>query len=221
MLKLQQSLLPGKRKGTSSHCTLGQPAIRVPGCELRFVSKLEKVSDRLTNTLNDLAEAIKIKQQVIQSDTIDLKLAIKEVLAMIDADIKHHHAMVKTNFNIPEIQFPKIYFESVLANLLSNSLKYKKENVPPSIVISTYTDPTFGYTVMEYEDNGIGIDLNVHGKSVFGLYKTFSPRNDAHGVGLFLVKTQVESQGDEILIESTPGIGTIFKILFKGGGNCR
>jgi sensor histidine kinase regulating citrate/malate metabolism len=60
----------------------------------------------------------------------------------------------------------------------------------------------------------MGIDLKLHGDKVFGLYKTFHTNKEAHGVGLFLVKTQIESQGGNILIDSEPGKGTTFKIVF-------
>jgi sensor histidine kinase regulating citrate/malate metabolism len=68
--------------------------------------------------------------------------------------------------------------------------------------------------VLECEDNGLGIDLNLHGTKIFGLYKTFHAHKDAHGVGLFLVKTQVESQGGIISVDSKLHVGTTFKIIF-------
>ncbi|MDB5146845.1 MAG: hypothetical protein JWQ57_865, partial [Mucilaginibacter sp.] len=40
-------------------------------------------------------------------------------------------------------------------------------------------------------------------------------RPGAHGVGLFLVKTQIESQGGYIVVESKPDVGTIFRVFFK------
>lgn len=178
-------------------------------------AKLEKVSKNLTGTLNDLSNAIKIRERVIEPDLIDLEKATQDVMGLLDADLKYHAAQVNTDYAVPEVSFPQIYMESILTNLLSNSIKYKREGRPPEILISTYLDDTEGCVVMEYQDNGIGIDLSQHGENVFGLYKTFSPRADAHGVGLFLVKTQVESQGGNITISSRPGVGTAFRIFFK------
>jgi sensor histidine kinase regulating citrate/malate metabolism len=68
--------------------------------------------------------------------------------------------------------------------------------------------------VLQFSDNGIGIDLNRHSGKIFGLYKVFTRRKDAHGVGLFLVKNQVESQGGNISVASTLGEGTTFTIHF-------
>lgn len=133
---------------------------------------------------------------------------------MLDADLKFNDTEVVTDFLITNLYFPLIYFESIIINLVSNSLKYRKVKERPQIIISTYKDEDTGLVVLEYQDNGMGIDLVKNGDKVFGLYKTFTTHTDAHGVGLFLVKTQVESQGGQILIDSQPNVGTRFKILF-------
>ena len=182
-----------------------------------LVSKLDKVSKNLNNTLDHLSDAIKIREQVIASDNINLKEVANEVLNLLDGDIQFNYAEVITDFMVPKLRFPRIYMESILTNLISNSIKYKKANEQPEIIISTYFDEDAECIVLEYQDNGIGIDLLTNGDKVFGLYKTFTAGPDSHGVGLFLVKTQVESQGGKISIESKPGVGTKFRIFFKPG----
>ena len=68
---------------------------------------------------------------------------------------------------------------------------------------------------LEIRDNGVGIDLVRHGHKVFGLHKTFHKNSDARGVGLFMVKVQMEAMGGEVTIESEPGEGSVFKLQFK------
>jgi signal transduction histidine kinase len=182
-----------------------------------LVSKLDKVSKNLNNTLDHLSDAIKIREQVMAPDSINLKEVANEVLSLLEGDIKFSYAEVITDFMVPKLSFPRIYMESILSNLISNSIKYKKANEQPEIIISTYFDEDAECIVLEYQDNGVGIDLVTNGDKVFGLYKTFTAGPDSHGVGLFLVKTQVESQGGRISIESKPGVGTKFRIFFKPG----
>ncbi|WP_306666563.1 ATP-binding protein, partial [Proteus mirabilis] len=62
--------------------------------------------------------------------------------------------------------------------------------------------------VMTIRDNGLGIDLKKHGSKVFGFNKTFHRHPEARGIGLFLTKTQIESMGGSIQIESELDIGT-------------
>jgi signal transduction histidine kinase len=67
---------------------------------------------------------------------------------------------------------------------------------------------------LKFEDDGLGFDLQAYGDKIFGLYKRFHPHvAEGKGVGLFMVKTQVENLGGEISIESEPGRRTVFTIL--------
>lgn len=58
------------------------------------------------------------------------------------------------------------------------------------------------------------MDLDKHGKNIFGLYKRFHLHKEGKGLGLYLVKTQMEMLGGRIEIESTPDVGTTFKLYF-------
>ena len=68
--------------------------------------------------------------------------------------------------------------------------------------------------VLSVADNGLGIDLKRYGSKLFGIYKTFHGNTDARGVGLFITRNQVQAMSGEIWVESTPDIGTTFKIRF-------
>jgi signal transduction histidine kinase len=66
-----------------------------------------------------------------------------------------------------------------------------------------------------FKDNGSGIDLTKKGDQVFGLYKRFHKNIEGKGMGLFMVKTQVETLGGKISITSEVNKGTEFRIEFK------
>ncbi|OOQ58381.1 hypothetical protein BC343_11505 [Mucilaginibacter pedocola] len=175
--------------------------------------KINNVSRSLNNTLEDLSHAIKIKESVIKSTTLNFEAVTDGVLKIFESDLKVNNAKFAADFEAAEVTFPHIYLESILINLISNALKYRRADIPLEIKLKTYINNQLR-TVLECSDNGLGIDLTLHGKKIFGLYKTFHNRKDAHGVGLFLVKTQIESQGGQIEVESTPGNGATFKIIF-------
>ena len=175
--------------------------------------KISRVSGGLNDTLNDLALAIKIRENVIESEELSFRDITGNVVEILESEILINAAQVKYNFAVPSITYPKLYLESIIMNLVSNAIKYKRDDETPKILLKTYHNAA-GQTVMESQDNGLGIDLKLHGEKVFGLYKTFHAHKEAHGVGLFLVKTQVESQGGSIQVESMPGKGTTFKIIF-------
>ena len=66
-----------------------------------------------------------------------------------------------------------------------------------------------------FTDNGMGIDLRKKGADVFGLYKRFHENIEGKGMGLYMVKTQIETLGGKINIESEENKGTKFIIEFE------
>ncbi len=176
--------------------------------------KIEKVSQGLSTTLDDLSAAIKIQETELGSDTLYFADVINSVLGVLEFDLEANKAIVHKNLWTEKVLFPRLYLESIVMNLVTNALKYRKTDVAPEINLRTYTDRN-DCVVLECQDNGLGIDLEIHGKKLFGLYKTFHIGKDSHGVGLFLIKTQIESQGGQITVESEPNVGTTFKVIFK------
>jgi signal transduction histidine kinase len=64
-------------------------------------------------------------------------------------------------------------------------------------------------------DNGLGIDLSKYQQSVFSLYKRFHLHVEGKGLGLYLVKTQIEALGGRVEVKSEPNEGATFLVYFK------
>ncbi|MDB4923145.1 PAS domain S-box protein [Mucilaginibacter sp.] len=112
-----------------------------------------------------------------------------------------------------EIEYDQAYLESILLNLLTNGIKYRNAEKP--LEISIKASQSQDQVILVIQDNGLGIDMNLHGDKLFGMYKTFHGNKDARGIGLFLVKNQVEAMGGQINAYSKPGEGMRFTIEFK------
>jgi signal transduction histidine kinase len=69
--------------------------------------------------------------------------------------------------------------------------------------------------VLTFKDNGIGIDLKRNADKIFGLYQRFHDYPDSKGLGLYLVKSQVEAMGGTISVQSEVDKGTLFTLTFK------
>lgn len=156
----------------------------------------------MQNSADKTFHAINLHEQI--NKTID---AVNHLIALQNAKIDNQ---VDKNIVIDGIPS---YIESILLNLITNAIKYKKENQDVLVSISAYE--TEDYLVLSIKDNGRGIDLNKYKNTIFGLYKTFHGNKDAKGMGLFIVKNQIESMHGKIEVESTVDVGTEFKIFFN------
>ena len=81
-----------------------------------------------------------------------------------------------------------------------NALKFSKQGLPAKIQI--WSEILDNKTIIHFKDYGIGIDLNRYGKTIFGLYKRFQLNIEGRGIGLYLVKSQVDFLGGDIEVKS-------------------
>jgi signal transduction histidine kinase len=145
---------------------------------------------------------------------VSLKEVFENVFSQLSFQIELHKPIIKLKFDkVPELITNKAYIESILLNLLTNSIKYKSEN--RKLKISIIAEQIEQKTILTFKDNGIGIDLERNRDKVFGLYQRFHNYPDSKGLGLYLVKSQVETMGGTISIESEVNKGTTFTITFK------
>lgn len=107
----------------------------------------------------------------------------------------------------------KPYIESIFFNLISNGIKYRDTQKPQSM-ISLRSIEKENYIQIEIEDNGLGMDLSKGTEKVFGLYKRLNTDTsiEGKGIGLYLVKTQIEVMNGSISVESDLYKGTKFII---------
>jgi PAS domain S-box-containing protein len=107
----------------------------------------------------------------------------------------------------------KAYIYSILHNLIGNAIKYRSPGRALEVRVQACYTPG-GELQILVSDNGIGMDMAVVGPQLFKLYKRFNTTTDGRGLGLFMVKTQVEALGGQIEVESELNKGTIFKVIF-------
>jgi hypothetical protein len=98
----------------------------------------------------------------------------------------------------------------VFYNLISNSIKYVQEGQAPTL--SIWSEIKNNQIKLHFKDNGLGIDMEKNGAQLFGLYKRFNNNSEGNGIGLYMVKTQLESMGGSIEAKSKLNEGTEFVI---------
>jgi signal transduction histidine kinase/CHASE3 domain sensor protein len=170
------------------------------------VLKLDGVVQDLNHILQVKSNINETREIVMFSELVDdIKTSIKNLLKH-DADIKYDFA--DTN----ELLTIKAYLYSIFYNLISNSVKYCRPDIPCSIEIKSLV--TKHKLLLIFKDNGLGINMEKKGDQVFGLYKRFHENTEGKGMGLYMVKTQVEMLGGKINVKSEENVGTEFIIEF-------
>jgi PAS domain S-box-containing protein len=175
----------------------------------------KKSTNLLNETINDLTKVMIIKDRTsVQKETINLLESFENVCKQLSFQLETNKPLMKIDLeSVPSLLINQTYLESILANLLTNSLKYKSETKALKITVEAIQIKD--NAVIKITDNGIGIDLKRNKEKVFGLYQRFHDYPDSKGLGLYLVKSQVEAMGGSIQIQSEVNKGTTFTLTFK------
>lgn len=181
----------------------------------KFLAELYSNVKRLDNVIIDLNSTLKLKKKISEKkEKVNFEQIVNDIKESIRDQIQKEKVKVETNFEeVTEMNTVMSYMHSIFYNLISNSIKYRRPDVPPGIKITS--EKRNDKLLLIFEDNGLGIDLSKKGDQVFGLYKRFHNHVDGKGVGLFMVKTQVETIGGKISVSSEPDKGTQFVLQFN------
>jgi PAS domain S-box-containing protein len=179
------------------------------------IHHLKDIYNSLDETVVNLNEIVKIQTNISkQREEINLYQYIEKTTHLLRGEIKLKNAVVHNAIKKDQtILYNPAYMESILLNLITNGIKYRHPDRAPQINITIHNDNNC--LVLEIQDNGLGIDLSLHGQKLFGMYKTFHGNSDAKGIGLFITKNQVDAMGGKIEVFSEVNKGTTFKIYLS------
>ncbi len=180
-----------------------------------LIQKIKDSTVQLNETVNDLMSVLLIKNNVnTPVEKLSLSTTWNHVCRSIERLIKDAGARINADFSGGDVAvFNRSYLESVMLNLLTNAIKYRSPNRKLTVHIKTYDLDDF--MVLQFCDNGLGIDMQKYGSKVFGLYQRFHNHADSKGLGLYLVNSQVKALGGKIEIESEVDKGTCFQVFIK------
>jgi signal transduction histidine kinase len=181
---------------------------------INILSKVKDEGDSLDAVIRDMNAIIELRKG---TDREFEEVHLKEKVNGIKRMLKNYLAETNSEIILDTSAFSSInsnptYVESILYNLISNAIKYRKEDSQCLIKIST--EILEEQKIIHVQDNGIGIDLNKYGNQLFGMYKRFHMHIEGKGLGLFLVKSQMEIMGGSIQVKSKPDEGATFSLIF-------
>jgi PAS domain S-box-containing protein len=181
----------------------------------------DKCMSGLTLSVKKLDEVIVDLNYILQTrrgvnekkEFVNFSALIDDIKTSISSHLEKENIIINTNFTANKFFTIKSYLYSIFFNLISNSIKYRNPSVP--LVIEIQSKKIDNTVFLEFKDNGLGIDLAAHGHSIFGLYKKFHTHIEGKGVGLYMVKTQVEILDGKITVASEVDFGTTFTIALE------
>ena len=179
-----------------------------------IIKNISLSADKLDEVISDLNQVLQVNKAVTENiDLVLLPALIQDIKFSIKNLIEKEQVSIVCDFEeSSEIYSLKSFMHSIFYNLILNSIKYRRPEVNPIINISAKI--TKSHITIVYHDNGRGIDISKYGDEIFGLYKRFDTSVDGKGMGLFMVKMQVESLGGSIAVDSVIDSGTTFTIEF-------
>lgn len=181
----------------------------------KILNMLEQASDNLLETLSNLNEVVDINTNInLKKAPIQLNHAITKAQQNLAALLDKNKVIIENQVDkgISVLSIPA-YLDSILLNLMTNAVKYRSPDRQPKITITAKRMD--GKIMLNFTDNGLGIDLERYGDKIFGMYKTFHNNKDAKGFGLYLIRNQIEAMGGQILVDSKVDHGTTFKVYFN------
>jgi two-component system response regulator PhcR len=178
-----------------------------------YWSLMETCSNRLDYYIQKTLQYYKNNKNESENTSVDFKKLIRDLIGLYSYTDKETHFHIDINQQ-EEFYGDAFRIEVILGNLISNAIKYQKEDEKDkkvNIIIEVKKD----LAEITISDNGMGI-LTEHLEKIFTQFFKIKT-NHGTGLGLFIVKEALNKIHGKISVSSDPTEGTIFKITIPNG----
>ena len=197
--------------------------------ERRYKGKFDSDADEFMEYIVDAA--IRMKEQIEglleysrvtrgeEFELVDMNEILNQTIKSLDTSVKESKAEITIN-ELPDVMGDASQLQRVFLNLISNAIKFRKQDEPLKIDISAYKHEDNNEYVVSVKDNGIGIEEQ-YSERIFTIFQRLHTREEykGTGIGLSIVKRIIERHGGRIWIESEFGEGSNFYFTLPIGMN--
>jgi PAS domain S-box-containing protein len=186
-----------------------------------YFNRMIKAATRMQGLIDSLLEFSRTNTDTKNFETADLDELLEEVKKDMRELIETSGAVIKSG-PLPTLKVIPFQFRQLMANLIGNSIKYAKKDVPPLIEVSAekiaprdlpenFTVASADYYRITFRDNGIGFEQE-YAEKIFELFQRLHGKNEytGSGIGLAICKKIAENHSGWISAESEPGVGSSF-----------
>jgi len=175
----------------------------------QYISFAVDGAQRMQRLINDLLAFSRIGRLTSGLTEVDLNDVMNQVAGQTES-AREYAGGELTWTRLPVTRGEETLLTNLLANLVSNSLKFRRPDVPPRVHISARrVDDEWEITC---QDNGIGVEPEFADK-IFVIFQRLHAK-DAYpgtGIGLAIVKKIVEYHGGRVWIEPAAEVGTTIR----------
>lgn len=188
----------------------------------QYTSKIQSSASRMRILIDDLLQFSRTNKAEKVYEEVDLNGLLENAKQEL-AQIMEEKKAVVENEELPKLKVVAFQIQQLFTNIISNSLKYSKENETPTIRIKSslvIAQNETGlpknkdkYYKITFEDNGIGFEQEYADK-IFILFNRLHNKNeyDGTGIGLAICKKIVENHQGYIFANGYPDKGAVFTI---------
>ena len=175
-----------------------------------YLTRMNNAATRMRKLIDDLLTYSRVSSKAQTHYLVDLSELARGVLGDLESIIEQAGATV-TIGPLPMLEASPMQMRQLLQNLLSNALKFRKDDVAPAISLRATVDAETNRCELQVEDNGIGFEEKYVDR-IFNVFQRLHGRGkyEGTGIGLAICRKIAERHGGSIRARSAPGQGATF-----------
>lgn len=177
----------------------------------KWIDLMSKTASDLDTIIKDLNKVLDLRNEPDQYlEMVDLSTEWKQSISLLQDSLTGHEEVVANFDALPQLITVRAMLQSTFYNLLSNAIKFRSPERNLRVVATSRISD--GKAIIEVMDNGLGFDTRLHKEKMFKLYKRFHTHVEGRGIGLYLIKAQIEVLHGTIEVESELDHGSMFRV---------
>jgi light-regulated signal transduction histidine kinase (bacteriophytochrome) len=174
--------------------------------------KIQQAASKIQLLLDSMLSFATMSKTNEEFEKINLNNTLNQVLSKYRKEINAKEAVITTD-PLPHLNVLPYQTEQLFSNLISNSLKFSKDDIPLKLTID-YRQTQY-YHVISFIDNGIGFH-NKYADIIFKIFQSLNNNGNQSniGIGLAICKKIMDNHNGMITAEGKEGQGAVFSVSF-------